>query len=146
MTLNTLHRFRPLANFYTDRHFIYIIVREDEHKEELQSYYKLTEEDMEEITKEWPVEFLIPVEQIELYEPNLIGSPVVTREEHSTPNNNKKKKKEEVHELSSASKETTPDSPEGGGGDEVYKEEDEAEEYKHKQGEVTPPKDPLTNT
>jgi hypothetical protein len=26
----------------------------DESKEELQSYYKLTDEDMEEITKEWP--------------------------------------------------------------------------------------------
>jgi hypothetical protein len=128
MTLNTLHRFRPLANFYAHRHFIYIIVRKDEHKEELQSYYKLTEEDMEEITKEWPAEFLILVEQIELSEPDLIGSPVVTREEHGTPSNNKKKKKEEVHELSSASKETTPDSPEGGGGDEVYKEEDEGEE------------------
>jgi hypothetical protein len=29
------------------------VTRGDEHKEELQSYYKLTEKDMEEITKEW---------------------------------------------------------------------------------------------
>jgi uncharacterized protein YsxB (DUF464 family) len=63
MMLNTLHKFRPLANFYTDRHFIYITTHRDEHKEELQSYYKLIEEDMEEITKEWPTEFLVPVKQ-----------------------------------------------------------------------------------
>jgi hypothetical protein len=39
--------------FCIDRHFIYITARADEHKEELQSYYKLTEEDIEEITKDW---------------------------------------------------------------------------------------------
>ena len=54
MTLKTLHRFRPFVKFHADKHFIYIIVRGDEHKEVLQSYYKLTEEDLEEITKEWP--------------------------------------------------------------------------------------------
>jgi hypothetical protein len=61
MTSNTLHRFRPLVNFRIDRHFIYITAHGDEHKEELQSYYKLIEEDMEEITKEWPAEFLVLV-------------------------------------------------------------------------------------
>jgi hypothetical protein len=67
----------------------------DEHKEELQSYYKLTKEDMEEITKEWPSEFLVPIEQTDLFDPNLIGSLVVTREEYEGPNNKKKKKKKE---------------------------------------------------
>jgi hypothetical protein len=38
--------------FHVDRHFIYITVFLDEHKEEIQSYYKLTEEDLEEITKD----------------------------------------------------------------------------------------------
>jgi hypothetical protein len=85
MTSNTLHRFRPLVKFHADRHFIYITVCGDEHKEELQSYYKLTEEDMEEITKEWPAEFLIPVDQVELSDPDLIGSPVVTHEEYDAP-------------------------------------------------------------
>jgi hypothetical protein len=61
MMPNTLHRFRPFVKFLADRHFIYIIVRGDEHKEELQSYYKLTNEDMEEISKEWLIEFLIPI-------------------------------------------------------------------------------------
>jgi hypothetical protein len=74
MTSNTLHRFRPIVKFHADRHFIYITACGDEHKEELQSYYKLTEEDMEEITKEWPTKFLIPVDQEELSDPDLIGS------------------------------------------------------------------------
>jgi hypothetical protein len=35
MMPNTLRRFRPLAKFRVDRHFIYIITRRDEHKEEI---------------------------------------------------------------------------------------------------------------
>jgi hypothetical protein len=54
-------------------------LRRDESKEELQSYYKLTDEDMEEITKEWPAEFLVPVEDAELSDPNIIRSPLVTQ-------------------------------------------------------------------
>jgi hypothetical protein len=38
---------------------LFISLCADESKEELQSYYKLTEEDLEEITKEWPTKFLI---------------------------------------------------------------------------------------
>jgi hypothetical protein len=49
---NTLHRFRPFVKFHADKHFIYITAHGDKHKEVLQSYYKLTEEDLEEITKE----------------------------------------------------------------------------------------------
>jgi len=52
MTPNTLHQYRPLEKFCVDRHFIYIIACRDERKEELQTYYKLTNEDMREITKE----------------------------------------------------------------------------------------------
>jgi hypothetical protein len=63
MTSNNLHRFRPLEKFRANRNFIYITVHKDKQKEELQSYYKLTEEDMEEITKEWLAEFLVLVEQ-----------------------------------------------------------------------------------
>jgi hypothetical protein len=54
MTLNTLHRFRTIVKFHANRHFIYITAHGYKHKEEIQSYYKLIEEDMEEITKEWP--------------------------------------------------------------------------------------------
>jgi hypothetical protein len=52
LMLNTLDRFRPLMKFRVDRNFTYITARIDESKEEIQFYYKLTEEDLEEITKE----------------------------------------------------------------------------------------------
>jgi hypothetical protein len=52
MMLNTLHRFRPFVKFRENKHFIYITACGDEHKEDLQYYYKLTEEEMEELTKE----------------------------------------------------------------------------------------------
>jgi hypothetical protein len=96
MTLNTLHCFRPITKFCVDMHFIYITARRDETKKELQSYYKLTDEDMEAITKDWPTEFLVPVEKTELSNPNIIESCVVTREEYDGPNNRKKKNKKEV--------------------------------------------------
>jgi hypothetical protein len=56
-----------------------------------------------------------------LSDPNLIGSPVVTREDYNAPSSRKRKKKEYVQELSNASKETSLDSPGGGGGEEVGK-------------------------
>jgi hypothetical protein len=52
MISNTLQWFWPLMKIRTNWHFIYITARVDEHKEELQSYYKLIEEDLEEITKD----------------------------------------------------------------------------------------------
>ena len=78
-----------------------------------------------------------------MFDPDLIGSLVVTWEEYDAPNSNRRKKKEEVHELNNASEETTSDSLGGGGGDEVEKEENKGEEDKKKKGEVTPPRDPL---
>lgn len=57
---------------------------------------------MEEITKEWPAKFLVLVEQIKIFDPDLIGSPMVTREEYDGPSRNKKKKKEEVQEMHNA--------------------------------------------
>jgi hypothetical protein len=52
--------------FSADHHFIYIIVHVDENKQQLQSYYKLIEEDLEEITKEWSMDLLIPANPTEL--------------------------------------------------------------------------------
>lgn len=49
---NTLHRFRPLMKFNANRHFIYITACADEHKQQLQYYYKHTKEDLEDITKD----------------------------------------------------------------------------------------------
>jgi hypothetical protein len=115
----------------------------DENKEELQYYYKLTEEDMEEITKEWSAKFLVLVGNAELFDPDLIRIHVVTKIEwDGLSNAKKKKKKEEVQEINNASEETGPDSPGEGGGDEVNQEEG-GEEDKQEEGEVTLPKDPL---
>jgi hypothetical protein len=46
-------------------------VRADEQKEQLQLYYKITEEDMEEITKDWSVDLLIPSDPVEMFDPQL---------------------------------------------------------------------------
>jgi hypothetical protein len=50
---------------------------------------------MEEITMEWPAKFLVPDGDTELFDPDLIRSPVVTRTECDGPSNAKKKKKKE---------------------------------------------------
>jgi hypothetical protein len=50
---------------------------------------------MEEITKEWPVEFLVPVGDAELFDPDLIRSPMVIRTKWDGPISTKKKKKKE---------------------------------------------------
>jgi hypothetical protein len=131
ITLNTLHRFRPLMKFNADRHFIYITTRADEHKQQLQSYYKLTEEDIEEITKDWSTDLLIPANPAELSD---IDSPETVPD---TPGPSKMKKPEEVHEVDSASVRTasiTPD--EGGDGEEI-----EGAEIEQQKGEVPPPRD-----
>jgi hypothetical protein len=139
MTTSTLHRFRPFVKFHADRHFIYTTAHGDEHKEVLHSYYKLTEEDLEEITKEWPTNLLIPVDPAELFDPELFRSPVVTCEGYDTPRTSRRKKIEEVQKMNITLEETTSESPSGGGDDEVDKEEKNGEEDKHKQGEITPP-------
>ena len=66
MTPNTLHKFYPLMKFNADHHFIYIIACTDEHKQQLQYYYKLIKEDLEEITKDWSVDLLIPADPMEI--------------------------------------------------------------------------------
>jgi hypothetical protein len=48
--------------FSADLHFTYITTCTDEHKQQLQSYYKLIEDDLEEITKEWSVDLLVPAD------------------------------------------------------------------------------------
>jgi hypothetical protein len=48
--------------FNADNHFLYIIACVDKHKKQLHSYYKLTEDDLEEITKEWSVDLLVPAD------------------------------------------------------------------------------------
>jgi hypothetical protein len=96
MTSNTLDKFKHLMKFHADRHFIYITAHINESKEELQYYYKLTTEDLEEIIKDWHAKLLIPVDPTDLSDPDLIGNLVVTREEYDAPSSNRKKKKKDV--------------------------------------------------
>jgi hypothetical protein len=90
------------------------------------------------------------IDDAELSDPDIIGSPLVTWVEHVGQSSVKKnKKKEEVHNIEtdeedSASEESGPDSPRGGGRDEVNQERGGEEGENQGKGEVTPPKDPLT--
>jgi len=60
---------------------------------------------MEDITKEWPVKFLVPVEDVELSDLDIIEIPLVTQVEHNGQRNaNKKKEKDEVQDIESDEK------------------------------------------
>jgi hypothetical protein len=102
MTPHTLHHYRPIAKFRKDLYFIYInTVRRDENQEDLQSHYKLTDEDMDQITKEWPDEFLVPIFDEKLSDTDTIGSCIVTQFKHVGKSNGVKKNKnqEEVQDV-----------------------------------------------
>jgi hypothetical protein len=91
-------------------------MRANEHKEKLQSYYKLTEEYLEDITKDWSANHLIPTDPAEMFDPD---SPENTHKEHDTPRPNRMKKTEEVQDLSSALGNIASVSPNRGGDDNV---------------------------
>jgi hypothetical protein len=117
--------------FSTDHHFIYIIMRVDEHKQQLQSYYKFTEDDLEEIIKEWSADLLVPVDPTEMFN---VDSTTTAMD---IPEPSKIKKTEEVHDLESASVKTASISAEqGGDGGETY-----GTEVELKKGKITPPRD-----
>ena len=114
-----------------DHHFTYITARADEHKQQLQSYYKLTEDDLEEITKEWSTNLLVLADPIEMFD---VDSPETVSD---TARPSKIKKTKEVHDLDSASVKTASNSTEeGGDGGEL-----DGTEVEQKKGEVTPPRD-----
>jgi hypothetical protein len=50
---------------------------------------------MEHITKEWSTKFLVPVDDEKFFDPDIIGSPLLTRFEHVGQTCAKKKKKKE---------------------------------------------------
>jgi hypothetical protein len=89
------------VKFHVDRHLIYITACRDESKEDMQSYYNMTDEDMDKITKESPTKFLVPEEYTELSDPHIIGSPLVTRVKHDGQTSTKKKRKEDVQNIES---------------------------------------------
>jgi hypothetical protein len=98
---------------------------------QLQSYYKLTEDDLEEITKEWSADLLVPVDPVEMSD---VDSPETMSD---TPGPSKTKKDDEVQDVHSTSTKTSSISPEQGndggelGGTKVEK----------NKGEVTPPRE-----
>jgi hypothetical protein len=118
-----------------DRHFIYLTPRADEHQEQLQSYYKLTEEDLEEITKEWSVDLLVSADPTEMSD---IDSPR-TAQDTPGPSKTKKakttKKTEEVQDVDSLSVRMTSITPDEEGDDE------EGTETEQQKVEVPPPRD-----
>jgi ribosomal protein L21 len=79
----------------------------------------MTDEDMEDITKEWSKEFLVLVEDVYLSDADIIGSPLVTQVELvGRVSAKKKKKKLEVQEIDEEENASTKDgygSLEGGG-------------------------------
>jgi hypothetical protein len=136
-----------IAKFRVDPHFIYIIARRDESKEELHSYYKMTDEEMKQIMKEWSKEFLVPISNEELSDTDIIGIPLVTQVKHveKSSGTKKKKKKEEVQNIET-DEEDNASEKNGygslGGGDESNGKGGGDEGENQGEGEATPLKDP----
>jgi hypothetical protein len=97
-------------------------------------YYKLTEEDLQEITKDWLTDLLIPADPVEMSDPN---NPDTMHKEHDTPRPSRTKKTKEFQDLRSTSGKTASVSPDQGGDDE----EINGTGAKQKQGQVTLPRD-----
>jgi hypothetical protein len=76
-----------------DCHFIYLTPHADEHQEQLQSHYKLIEEDLEEITKEWLVDLLVAADIADISD---INSPEAAQDTPGPSKTKKMKKPEEV--------------------------------------------------
>jgi hypothetical protein len=112
-----------------DCHFIYITEHTVENKEQLQSYYKLPEEDLEEITKEWSTYLLIPTDLIEV---SNIDSPEAAQNTPG-PSKTKKtkhtKKDEEIQDVDNRSVRTTSITPEQGGNGEDLEEVEQRPGY-----------------
>jgi hypothetical protein len=92
----------------------------------------------------------VPVDDAELSDADIIGSPLVTRFEHAGQSSvKKKKKKEEVQNIETDEEDNASEengSGSLGGGDEVNGQGGGDEGENQGEGEATPPKDPLTET
>jgi hypothetical protein len=97
----------------------------------LHSYYKLTEEYLEDITKEWSMDLLIPADPVELSNVDSLEAM------HDTPGQCKTKKNEEAQDVHNTSAYTPSISlDKGGDGGEI-----DGTEVEHKKDEATPPRD-----
>jgi hypothetical protein len=120
-----------LIKFSANFHFTYITACTDEHKQQLQSYYKLTDEDLEQITKEWLVDLLVPSDPTKI---SNMESPEAIMD---TPEPSKTKKDDELQDIHSTSTNTTSISPgKGGDGEELG-----GMKVEKNKGDVTPPRE-----
>jgi hypothetical protein len=101
ITLKTLQSFQPLINFSMNHHFIYLTPRADEHQEQIHSYYKMTEEYLEEITKEWSVDLLVSADPTEMSDIDSPGTAQDTLGPSKTKKAKTTKKTEEVQDVDS---------------------------------------------
>jgi hypothetical protein len=117
--------------FSVDHHFTYITAHGDENKQQLQSYYKLTEDDLEEITKEWSVSLLVAVDPTDMFNEEIPEAML------DTPGPSRTKKDDKVEDVPSTSMKTTSISPaQGGDGDNLG-----GIEVGQNTGKVTPPRE-----
>jgi hypothetical protein len=131
ITPNVLHRFIPLMKFSANHHFTYITMCSDEHKQQIQSYYKMTEDDLEEITKEWSADLLVAADPTDMFDEE---SPEAMLD---TPGPSRTKKNDEVEDVPNMSTKTTSISPaQGGDGDELG-----STKVEQNRGEITPPRE-----
>jgi hypothetical protein len=98
--------------FNADCHFIYITTCADEHKEQLQYYYKMTEDDLEEITKEWSIDLLISVDPIEMSNIDSPEDAKNTPRPGKTKKTKQAKKDEEIQDVDNRSVRTASITPE----------------------------------
>jgi hypothetical protein len=117
--------------FSANCRFTYIKARSDEHKQQLQSYYKLTKDGLEDITKEWSTDFPIAVD------PEDMSDVEIPEAMPDTLGLRKTKKNDKVEDVPSTSMKTTSISPaQGGDGDELG-----GIEVEQNRGEITPPRE-----
>jgi hypothetical protein len=122
ITPNRLHIFRPLMKFSADRHFIYLTPRADEHQEQLQSYYKLTEEYLEDINKEWSTNLLVATNPANILDISSLEAAQDTLGPSKMQKTKEMKKNEEVQDVDSRSVRTASVTPDEEGNDEDLEE------------------------
>ena len=98
--------------FNVDRHFIYIIAHTDENKEKLQYYYKMIEEDLEEIIKEWSANLLVSTNPVEMSDIDSLEVAQNTPGPSKTKKTNNIKKDEDIQNVDSRSVRTASITPE----------------------------------
>jgi hypothetical protein len=118
-----------MIKFSMDHNFIYLTPRADEHQEQLQSYYKLTEEDLEQITKEWLTSVLVPIDQVDISKIDSLEAMQDTPGPRKMNKTKKTKNPEEVQDVDSYSVKTTSITPDQeGNNDDLEEVEKQPEE------------------